>query len=153
MQRGAPVGNAQPIVVVDDLDERGHPGQELRDCTGHLDLAAADAVVGHHVAWAQAVDFARHGNAHHETVQCGVPRTGVDGLGEIPLLGPQPGVDAVTHPQVLGPCGEKTDGVVVETEAPAHGIELGDVDHFGRRAPAGQQPQHGPECLDHRVLH
>ena len=54
----------------------GHDSRDkFRHGAGYAHVAAADAVVGNDVTWANAVDLAGNGNTHHEAIQGCIPRT------------------------------------------------------------------------------
>ena len=65
------------LLTVDGVDSFyiGHDTRyKFRHGAGNAHVAAADAVVGNDVAWANAVDLAGNGNTHHEAIQGCVPR-------------------------------------------------------------------------------
>ncbi len=115
--------------------------EELGQAAGEVDGAAVDVVEGYHAAH-QPLALVGHGHTQQHPVEPGPPGVGVEPV-ELER-GPVAGVEAPAHAGGADPLLGAGEVVVVETEAPAHRVTPGEIEHLGGgEAGVGQGQQLG----------
>ena len=133
---------------VEDVDRVLQAVDELGEPAGEVDGEALDVVDGQD-ALEQPVALLRHRHADEHAVEARLPGPGGEVLELVraAVLGVEPPADAA----VGDPVADAREVLVLEAEAPAHGLPVGEVEHVGGgQAAAGEVEQLGDDA-EHRV--
>ena len=145
-QRGRPF--ADRLRGDQRVDRRSQAIDELGEAAGEVDRAALDVVERQH-ALEQPLVVLAHRDAEQHAVEPGLPRAAgqLIELERPAVRGVEPPADAArAHPLLQAP-----EVVVVEVEAPADGLAVGEVEHLrGGQPLAGELDQPGDDA-EHRV--
>jgi hypothetical protein len=139
---------AQRLRAVQRVDRGLQPVDELREPPGELDRAAVDVVEREHAAEQPPLVLV-HRHADQQPVQPGAPGARAQ-RGEFERRAVL-GVQAPADPALGHPVLEARDVVVVEPEALAHRLAVGEVDHLGRGQPLAGQVQDARDDAEDRV--